>query len=91
MIDRREHRPRLLTDDAEADMEGALPLPVRTSRSALAPKLNLRPNWEAEGEFGELFTTASPSSTAFSSIEVDGEVLLPKLLCRFLMLAKGDV
>ena len=66
----------------------ALPVPpVLTSRSAFAPKLIRRANCEV----GDVFASASPSSTALSLIEVDGELPLPKLLCRFLMLVNADV
>ena len=66
----------------------ALPFPpVLTSRSAFAPKLIRLAN----GEVGVIFGSTSPSSIAFSLMEVDGELPLPKLLCRFLMLVKAEV
>lgn len=66
----------------------ALPVPpVLTSRSAFAPKLILRAN----GDVGDVFGSASPSSTALSLMEVEGELPVPMLLCRFLMLVKADV
>ena len=70
----------------------ALPLvlpvpPVLTSRRAFAPKLIRRAN----GDVGDEFCSASPSSTAFSLMELEGELPLPMLLCRFLMLEKADV
>ena len=72
-------------------MEGlslALPVPpVLTSRSAFAPKLIRR----AICEVGDMFGSASPSSIALSLMEVEGELPLPRLLCRFLILAKADV
>lgn len=65
----------------------ALPVPpVLTSRSAFAPKLIRRANCEV----GDAFDSASPSSTALSLMEEEGELPLPKLLCRFLMLVKAD-
>ena len=66
----------------------ALPVPpVLTSRSAFAPKLIRRAN----GDVGDVFGSASPSSTALSLMEVEGELPLPRLLCRFLMLVKAAV
>ena len=70
----------------------ALPLalpdpPVLTSRSAFAPKLIRLAN----GDVGDMFGSASASSTAFSLMEVEGELPLPKLLWRFLMLVKAEV
>ena len=82
-----EDKPRPLTDGAEAVCLG-LPFPVLTSRSARAPKLMRRA--KDDGVVGEALGSASPSSIAFSLTEVDGELLLPKLLCLFLMLAKDD-
>lgn len=64
----------------------AFPVPVLTSRRALAPKLIRRAN----GELG-VGGAASPSSIAFSSIEVEGEVLLPKLFWWLLTLPNGEV
>ena len=61
--------------------------PVLTSLSAFAPKLIRLAN----GDVGDRFGSASPSSTAFSLMEAEGELPLPKLLCRFLMLAKAEV
>ena len=73
-------------------MVDALPLalfipPVLTSRSAFAPKLIRR----AKGDVGDVFGSTSPSSTALSLMEVEGELPLPRLLCRFLRLLKADV
>lgn len=62
------------------------PVPVFTSRSALAPKLIRR----AKGEDGDSFGAASPSSTALSSMEADGDVLLETLSCLALTPAKAD-
>lgn len=85
-----EDKPRPLTDGEEAECMEALPLPfpepVFTSRSALAPKLIRR----AKAVVGDPFDRASPSSIAFSSMEMDGEVPLEKLSCRALALAKAD-
>ncbi len=80
-------KPRPLTDGAEAVLL-ALPFPVFTSRSALAPKLIRRAN--DDGDVGDAFGSASPSSMAFSLTDVEWELPLPTLLCRFLMLAKDD-
>lgn len=87
-----EDTPRPLTDGAEDTLVESVPLalpvpPVLTSRSAFAPKLIRR----AICDVGEMFGSTSPSSTALSLMEVDGELPLPKLLCRFLMLVKADV
>ena len=88
-----ENRPRPLTDGAEAMFVEVLavvvPFPVWTSRSALAPKLNRRA--KAEGEEGEELGSASPSSIALSLTDVEGELLPPKLVCLFLIFAKGEV
>lgn len=83
-----EDKPRPLIDGAEALLL-ALPFPVLTSRSALAPKLIRRAN--ADGEVGDVFGSASPSSIAFSLMEVEGELPLPELFCRFLMPAKAEL
>ena len=82
-----EDKPRPLTDGAEAVVL-ALPFPVLTSRSALAPKLMRRAN--ADGEVGDALGSASPSSMAFSLTDEEGELLLPMELCRFLKLAKDE-
>ena len=66
----------------------ALPLPpVLTSRSAFAPKLIRLAN----GDAGDMFGSASPSSTAFSLMGEEDELPLPKLLWRFLILVKAEV
>ena len=57
--------------------------PFFASLNALAPKLMRRTNGEVGGELG-----ASPSSIALSSIESDGELLLPKLVRLFLACAE---
>ena len=62
------------------------PVPVLTSRSALAPKLIRRAN----GEVGDPLNMASPSSTALSSIDVVGDVPLEILPCRALTLVNAD-
>lgn len=62
------------------------PVPVFTSRSALAPKLIRRAN----GEVGDPLGAGSPSSTAFSSIDVDGEPPLETLSCRALACANAE-
>ena len=76
-MERLENRPRPLIDGAEALLL-ALPFPALTSRRALAPKLMRRA--KADGEVGDALGSASPSSTAFSLTDVEGEVPLPKLL-----------
>ena len=43
-----------------------------------------------DGEVGDVFGSASPSSMAFSLTDVEGELPLPKLPCRFFMLVKDD-
>ena len=88
---RLENTPRPLRDGAEDELMEALPLalpdpPVLTSRSAFAPKLMRLAN----GDVGDMFGSVSPSSTAFSLIEVEGELPLPKLLWRFLILVKAE-
>ena len=80
-------KPRPLIDGVEAVCL-ALPFPVLTSRSARAPKLMRRA--KDDGDVGEALGSASPSSMAFSLTEVDGELLLPKLLCRFLIFANDE-
>ena len=66
----------------------ALPVtPVLTSRSAFAPKLIRLAN----GDVGDALGSASPSSMAFSLMEVEGELPLPKLLWRFLIFVKAEV
>ena len=90
---RLEDAPRPLTDGAEDALVETLPLalpdpPVLTSRRAFAPKLIRLAN----GDVGDIFGSASPSSTAFSFMEeVEGELPLPKLLWRFLILVKAEV
>ena len=66
-----------MVDGAEAVLL-ALPFPVLTSRSARAPKLIRRAN--ADGDVGDALGSASPSSMAFSFTDVEGELVLPKLL-----------
>lgn len=78
-----EDRPRPLTDGAlfgvMEDLPLAFPDPVLTSRSARAPELMRR----AKGEEGEADSgAASPSSIAFSSIEVLLEALVERLPWR---------
>ncbi len=65
----------------------ALPFAVLTSRRALAPKLIRRA--KAEGDVGDAFGSVSPSSIAFSLMDVVGELPLP-LPCRFLKPAKAE-
>ena len=89
---RLEDTPRPLTDGAEDALVETLPLalpdpPVLTSRRAFAPKLIRLAN----GDVGDMFGSASPSSTAFSLMEAEGELPLPKLLWRFFMLVKAEV
>lgn len=73
-----------MTDGAVAELLEALPFalpmvpPFFASLNALAPKLIRRTKGEVGGELG-----ASPSSIALSSIESDGELLLPKLVRLF--------
>ena len=73
-----------MTDGAEAMVLEALPFalpvvpPFLASLNALAPKLMRLTKGEVGGDAG-----ASPSSIALSSIEPDGELLLPKLVRRF--------
>lgn len=70
------------------DLPLALPVPpVLTSRSAFAPKLIRLANCDV----GDVLGSASPSSKALSLMEEEGELPLPKLLCRFLMLVNADV
>ena len=82
VLARLEGKPRPATDGEEGKFVEFLPLPipdpVLTSLSAFAPKLILRAN----GEPGEVFGAASPSSTAFSSIEPEPllEILSPRAL-----------
>lgn len=85
-LGRLEDKPRPLTDGVEAVLL-ALPFPVLTSRRALAPKLIRRA--KAEGEVGDAFGSASPSSMAFSLMDVEVELPLP-LFCRFLKLVKAE-
>lgn len=58
----------------------ALPVvpPFLASLKALAPKLIRLTNGDVGGD-----ADASPSSIALSSIESEGELLLPKLVRRF--------
>ena len=76
------HKPRPLTDGAEAKVEEALPFELLNPPdfNARDPKLTRLAN----GEVGDvpIGGTASPSSTALSSIEPDGELLLAMLPCR---------
>ena len=61
--------------------------PVLMSWSAFAPKLILR----AKGDVGDWDAGASPSSTAHSSIEEFGELVLPKLGSRLFGKDEDDV
>jgi hypothetical protein len=84
------NKPRPLLGGDESGLLETVPLkfpaPVFTSRSALAPKLIRRAN----GEDGDSLGAASPSSTALSSMEADGDVLLATLSCLALIPAKAD-